>query len=152
MSNKNKKLDDGLERMLKNPAYANSNMTIIKNALPQKMSAVLLDFARPLLDMIDLSDQTATKSAIMVAVGIWNYSIINDKRAPKRPLTDKLDKKMIKSMTEQAFQDSIGEWVFNELLTRKKTLYPDNYRIIGDFDLRWNESGSEFYLSVITSD
>ena len=85
MDDKNKWLDAGIENMLKNPAYAKSNTTILKNMLPQKMSAVLLDFAKPLLDAIDLSDETTLRSAIMVAVTIWNYTILNDENAQPKP-------------------------------------------------------------------
>ena len=152
MAGKNKWLDAGIERMLKKPAYAESNMTILKNALPQKMSAVLLDFAKPLLDITDLSDKAATRSAVMVAISIWNYSIINDENAPSNIVKDSLDKKMIISMTEKAFRGYIVERIFADLLERKKSLYPENYRIIGDFDLNWNKSGSEFHLSVLSSD
>ena len=55
MGNKNKWLDAGIERMTKKPAYAKANTTILKNALPEKMSAVLLNFAKPLLDEIDIN-------------------------------------------------------------------------------------------------
>ena len=45
MGNKNKWLDAGIERMTKKHAYEKANTTILKNALPEKMSAVLLNFA-----------------------------------------------------------------------------------------------------------
>ena len=152
MDSKNKWLDAGIEKMLKNPAYAKANTTVLKNMLPQKMSAVLLDFAKPLLDMIDLSDETATRSAVMVAVSIWNYSIINNKNVPTKPILDGLDKKTIIATVEKAFRGHIGERILTDLLSRKKSLYPDNNRLIGDFDLTWNKSKTEFHLTVFTSE
>ena len=83
MSKKNKWLDAGIERMTEKPAYSKANTTILKNALPEKMSAVLLDFAKPLLDEIDLTDDVVLKSTIMMAMTIWNYSIVIDGKAPK---------------------------------------------------------------------
>jgi len=151
MADKNKWLDAGLENMLKNPAYAKSNTTILKNMLPQKMSAVLLDFAKPLLDITDLSDKAAAKSAITVAATVWNYSIINDDNASSSLAIGSPDKKSILTAIENAFHGYIGERIFADLLSRKKSLYPENNRIIGDFDLNWNESGTEVHLSVITT-
>ena len=151
MDDKNKWLDAGIENMLKNPAYANANTTILKNMLPQKMSAALLDFAKPLLDALDLSDETVTKSAIMVAVAIWNYSIINDENAPSKPVIGGLHKKTITATIVKAFRGHIGKRVFADLLSRKKSLYPDNHKIIGDFDINWNETKTEFHLTVLTS-
>ena len=86
--NPNKWLDAGISNMLKKPAYAKANTTILKNMLPQKMSAALLDIAKPLLEVINLSDERVTRSAIMVAVAIWNYSIITDKKAPSKPVIE----------------------------------------------------------------
>ena len=152
MDNKNKWLDAGINNILKKPVYEKANTTILKNMLPQKLSAVLLDFAKPLLDITDLSDETATKSAVMVAVTIWNYSIINDENAPPNTMINGLDKNLITSTIENAFNGYIGERVFTDLLNRKKSLYPENHRIIGDFDLNWNKAKTEFHLTVLTND
>jgi hypothetical protein len=151
MGNKNNWLDAGIERMTKKPAYAKANTTILKNALPEKISAVLLNFAKPLLDTVDLTDDAVTKSTIMMAVTIWNYSIIIDGKAPKG-IVDTALQTSIKTAVKSACQGPIGERVLFELLNRKKALYPDNYKIIGDFDINWNKSKTEFHLTVLTTD
>jgi hypothetical protein len=149
MDDKNKWLDAGIKNMLKDPAYAKANATIVKNLLPQKMSAVLLDFAKPLLDITDLSNEAATRSAVMVAVAIWNYSIISDENTPSNTVIDRLDKKAITATIEDAFRGYIGDNILTDLLNRKKSLYPENRRFIGDFDLNWNKSRTEFHLTVL---
>jgi len=151
VDDKNKWLDAGIESILKNPAYSKASTTILKNMLPQKMSAVLLDYAKPLLDVIDLADEAALKSTIMVAVTIWNYSILNDENAQPKPSMDGLDKETIIAAIERAFHGYVGGRIFNDLLSRKKSLYPDNYRIIGDFSINWNKSKIEFHLTVLTT-
>ena len=88
----------------------------------------------------------------MVAVTIWNYSIFNDENAQPSPLMDGLDKEMIIATIEKAFHGFVGGRIFADLLNRKKSLYPDNYRIIGDFNINWNKSKTEFHLTVLTSD
>jgi len=151
MSKKNKWLDAGIERMTEKPAYSKANTTILKNALPEKMSAVLLDFAKPLLDEIDLTDDVVLKSTIMMAMTIWNYSIVIDGKAPKG-IVDKSLQSSIKEAVKNACQGPIGERVMLELLNRKKALYPENYKIIGDFDINWNKSKTEFHLTVLTTE
>ena len=151
MNKKNKWLDAGIERITNNPAYTNANTTILKNALPEKMSSVLLDFAKPLLDEIDLNDCSVLKSTIMMAMTIWNYSIVIDGKAPKG-IIDTALQTSIKAAVKNACQGPIGERVLFELLNRKKVLYPKNYKIIGDFDINWNKSKTEFHLTVLTTD
>jgi len=151
MENKNKWLDAGIERMTKKPSYAKANTTILKNALPEKMSAMLLNFAKPLLDEVDLTDDVVTKSTIMMAVTIWNYSVLIDGKAP-RGMVDKALQTSIKAAVKNACQGPIGERVLLELLNRKKALYPDNYKIIGDFDINRDKSKTEIHLTVLTTD
>ena len=55
----------------------------LKNALPQKMSEVLLDFAAPLLDAIDKSDKVVLESTIKTATFMWNYAVISSGQYPK---------------------------------------------------------------------
>jgi len=115
------------------------------------MSAILLDFAKPMLDEVDLTDEVVLKSTIMMAMTIWNYSIVIDGNAPKG-IVDKSLQSSIKAAVRNACQGSIGEIVLLELLNRKKVLYPDNYKIIGDFDINWNKSKTEFHLTVLTTE
>ena len=56
MIDRNSHLDEGLKEMLKNPVY--EGKTILKNMLPVKQSAVILDFALPILDKIDMSNKS----------------------------------------------------------------------------------------------
>ena len=151
MSKKSKWLDAGIDRMSKKPAYSNTSTTILKNALPEKMSAVLLDYAKPLLDEVDLTDDVVLKSTIMMAMIIWNYSIVIDGKAPKG-IVDISLQSSIKEAVKNACQGPLGERVMLELLNRKKALYPENYKIIGDFDINWNKSKTEFHLTILTTE
>ena len=133
--------------MASKPEYAGK--TILKNALPQKMSGVLLDFAKPLLDGIDMSDQFVLESALRMAVTVWNYSVAVDK--PSGGLADRLNKKSMEVMVAKAFSGNIGENVLKTLLDRKKALYPDNMYGIADFEVKWNPDGSQFHLTVMAT-
>ena len=140
-------LDNAVERIASKPEYAGK--TILKNALPQKMSGVLLDFAKPLLDGIDMSDRLALESAIRMAATVWNYSVVMDK--PTGGLTGRINKKSLEARVAKAFSGNIGQSVLKTLLDRKKALYPDNLHGIADFEVKWNPSGSQFHLTVMAN-
>ena len=141
-------LDNAVERIASKPEYAGK--TILKNTLPQKMSGILLDFAKPLLDAIDMSDRLALESAIKMAATVWNYSVVIDK--PSGGFTGGLNKKSMESMVAKAFSGNIGESVLMALLERKKALYPDIRHGIADFEVKWNSTGTQFHLTVMSTD
>ena len=141
-------LDNAVERIASKPEY--KGKTILKNTLPQKMSEVLLDFAKPLLDGIDMSDRLALESVIKMAATVWNYSIVMGK--PSGGIISRLHKKSIEAMVAKAFSGNIGECVLKTLLDRKKALYPDNKHAVADFEVKWNSDGSQFHLTVMSTE
>ena len=144
-------LDNGTDKILRKPEYANKEPKIIKNALPQKMSEVLLDFAAPLLESIDMSDRFVLKSAIQTDIFIWNYSIIDSGFQPKTLTGNTADS--VKNMVEKQFcRDPMTRIMIATLLERKKTLYPDNNRMIVDFDMSWDKKGENMHLTILSPD
>ena len=144
-------LDKGTDKILNKPEYANKKFKIVKNALPKKMSEVLLDFAAPLLESIDMSDRLAIKSAIQMAVFIWNYSVIESGCQPDRLSGTTV--KSVKQLVEKRFRsDPIGRVVLDTLLERKKTLYSENNRMIIDFDMSWDKRGENMHLTIFSPD
>ena len=143
-------LDSGIESITKNPAY--DGKYILKNMHPQKMSGVLLDFAKPLLDSIDQLNRSAVNASIQMAITVWNYSIIVKQDNASSGLADGFDVKSMKMMMERAFSDDIGKGVLSTLLERKESLYPANNRFITDYDLKWNDAGDEYRLTVLSTD
>ena len=110
------------------------------------MSEVLLNFAKPLFDGIDMSDRLALESAIKMAATVWNYSVVRDKP------TGRLNKKAMEARVAEVFSGNIGESVLKTLLERKKALYPDNLHGITDFEIKWNSADSQFHLMVMSTD
>jgi len=149
MPQKKSWLDRGIESIAQNPAY--NGKIIVKNALPQKMSEVLIDFAKPLLDAIDQLDRKALKAAFQMAITVWNYSIVIDRNNPSESFADRLNRKTLKAMVARAFSGDIGEGVLNALMERKQSLYPDNNRLIGDFDIKWEDGQDIFHLTVMSA-
>lgn len=147
MLNKKSWFDEAVARITARPEYAGK--TILKNALPNKMSETLLDFAKPLLDEIDMSDRLALDSALRMAVTVWNYSVLKDK--PSQSIVSRKERDSLEPMITKTFGGAIGESVLKTLLNRKETLYPDNLHGITDFEVKWNADGSAFNLTVIAT-
>ena len=144
-------LDKGTEKILSKPEYANKKFAIMKNALPQKMSEVLLDFAAPLLDTINMSDKAVLESTIQTAVFIWNYAIIKGGHYPKT-LTKRMADQIKTLVEKQLSCDPDFRMLFTILLDRKKSLYPDNNRMIVDFNISWDKKDETMHLTVLSPD
>ena len=142
-------LDKGTEKILGKPEYANKKFKIMNNALPQKMSEVLLDFAAPLLDAIDKSDKVVLESTIKMATFMWNYAVISSGQYPKI-LTKSLVNQVKTTVENQIGNDPIFRTFLAILMERKKSLYPDNNRMIVDFNVNWDRNGDTFHLTVLS--
>jgi len=100
----------------------------------QKMSQVLEEFAQPLLRVADSPEDT--KRALLLAMAAWNYSLLDDPAEPD-------------ALHSTLLADPPTREVFDFLLARKQELYPDNRRIILDFQLIPN--GTELQFNVIST-
>jgi len=149
MPQKKSWLDKGIESIIKkDPVYADKIM--MKNALPQKMSEVLLDFAKPLLDEIDPHNKKALNSAILTAVTVWNKIVHIERQTPSDSFADRLNRKSMMVMYRRAFKGDIGESVLAALQERKQSLYPDNKCRIVDFDINWDDPEYTYHLTVMS--
>ncbi len=95
---------------------------VLKNVLSKKMSEVLLEFAMPLLEGIDTSDECLLRATLTVAVTVWNYSILKQSCGSNQKT--KLQKKLTASAIASGFRDPIGQEVLRVLLERKTELFP----------------------------
>jgi hypothetical protein len=141
-------LDKGIDNLSKIGAL--EGKTILKDALPQKMSEALLDFAMPLLDTIDITNKRALDSTLRIAVVVWNYSIVKDK--PTYNSKDAEANRLLNLMVTQISGDPNGREIVSILLARKKQLYPTLAYMIADFDLNWDDLSGEFHLTVLATD
>ena len=123
----------------------------MKNALPQKMSEVLLDFAAPLLDTIDMRDKAVLEPTIQIAIFIWNYAVIVSGQYPKT-LTKGMVGQVKALVENRRSNDPVFRTLLAVLLERKKSLYPDNNRMIVDFNVSWDKKGENMHLTVFSPD
>lgn len=112
------------------------NSIVFSSGTGEKMSEVLEDFAEPLLNVAKSPDDT--RKALLVAMLAWNYSLLNDADgAESGPVHSAL------------LADPYMRALFDFLLARKQQLYPDNKRVILDFQIIPN--GTEFHFNVIST-
>jgi hypothetical protein len=151
MIDKNSRLDEGLKEMLKNPVF--EGKTIVKNMLPVKQSTVILDFAKPILDKIDMSNKSLLERKIKSAVEVWNSFIVIEKASETMLGENKhLQKLALAGSMQVKLVSRISRKDYYTLLKRKEELYPDNQHYIIEYNILWSDDDSEFSLSVITND
>jgi hypothetical protein len=140
---------EGIKKMLENPVYAGK--LVMKDMLPVKQSTVILDFAKPLLDKIDMSNKKVLERTIGIAIDVWNYCIVINKACDDSQADNKRMYKLALTGTiKQKHSIRISDYYM--MIERKEELYPDNQYFIMEHNVRWNADGSEFSLSVITND
>ena len=130
MIDRNSHHDEGLKEMLKNPVY--EGKTILRNMLPVKQSAVILDFAMPILDKIDMSNKSLLGRTLNIAIEVWNYCITIDKACRLELVENKhLYKLALSDSIRLKLASRISKKDYYGLLKRKEELCSDNLYDIG---------------------
>ncbi|MDA1272764.1 MAG: hypothetical protein O2960_01755 [Verrucomicrobia bacterium] len=102
----------------------------------EKMSEVLGTFAEPLLEHATTREER--EKAFSFATIVWNYSIA--RLDPGIGFGRDLD---------SILRDPRTREVFDLMLARKELLYPENRRIILDFQL--NDTPEKYHLNVVST-
>jgi len=145
--NKRKKpLSAGMARLVQRLPSLNipsQQKVLINPPEHEKMSEVILDFAQPLLDMSD--NDEATQKAIDFAIIAWNFAIIKERSGEKA--IEEIMRKTAKPGTDETTMERYRPY-FDMLFRRKRELFPDNQRMIMDYE--FSESRDKFHLNVIS--
>jgi hypothetical protein len=98
-----------------------------------------------------MSDRRACRDAVEMAAFYWNYIIIDSGNQPKTLGCNLVDS--VKQLVEkQLCSDPLFRVMLSILSESKKSLYPDNNRMIADFNLSWDEKGETMHLTVMSPD
>ena len=142
---------DGIKKIIQDPKFAGK--LILKDMLPIKMSTVLLDFAKPLLDKTDFSNKRAAEKTIQKAVEVWNYSIVLDRVCANSGAEEnRLYRLAMAAMIKNKLSFRISQSDYKSLLERKESLYPDYNHFIIEHNVRWSDGGNQMHLAVVTGD
>ena len=114
---------------------------IVRNGSLEKMSEILLEYAEPFLEIIDLDNKAEYEKAIMLAIMLWNCAIMEK---PGKNIRKKLEKILKPLMPGVNINDNI-----NNMIERKRQMFPDNKRIIISFDV--TETSDDYHISVAST-
>lgn len=127
------------DKIKKSSLFRGKNFTLVKGT-DEKMSAVLLDFAEPLLDKLE--DYPTIEKAISFAAVIWNLSLL-PKSEQKKGLED------ILKMFDDPEMRKIGKDIAIMLLDRKEKCFPNNKRFIINYE--FGMKNGEPWLNVAST-
>ena len=135
---------DRLLRRTKQRSINKETELLIASPQTEKMSEVIIDFAQPLMDAA--TSPAAQKSAISTAIISWNLSLL-----PKKSQSDQISeiKKILDSSNNSDHFSNEGLYIFNYLIARKKSLFPEINRMIVDYELVETPKG--FHLNVVSN-
>jgi len=128
---KDQSIDGGKEFLIAPP-----NMT--------KMSEIIIDYARPLLNAAKNDEEQ--KKALSIAIAIWNLSLY-----PKEMQSEyigKITEIMTASRKDSRLSENEKE-VLNFLMERKKTFFPEIKRLILDYE--YVETPKGFHINVVSN-
>ncbi|MBF0344332.1 MAG: hypothetical protein HQL06_08890 [Nitrospirae bacterium] len=118
---------------------ANKKIKMIENP-PVKMSAIILDYAKPLLDTADnIRDE---RKVIEMAITCWNMSLLK-KNEREEAIKSVLNSK---HMSKKAIEDMHS--IMQYFIDRKYKYYPNIDTMIVDYKLK--DLGDSFNLSVVS--
>lgn len=98
----------------------------------RKISETFLDFAAPILDLSSDAREDHLRSALQIAFTVWYAVTLADVLNEPRHLGE------IRRLTAEQPDISLR---LEELIARKRTLYADDERLIGEWELRRTEDG-----------
>jgi hypothetical protein len=110
----------------------------------QKMSQVILDFAKPLTDLVAEDDDEAFKKVIITAIIVWNASMVSE--AERKSIIQKVADEIGKA-DPRAKADFLE--IVKDLLQRKWRYFRSNKRFIVDFEVGTTRNSRE--LSVVST-
>lgn len=107
----------------------------------EKLSAVIIEFAKPLIDTLDDDD---VEGAIGFAVYCWNIALSPEDEQ------DRQRRNLVKEMTKRAphLSGDFETWS-KRLLERKNTLFAHDRRVITNYTLQ--DEGDSHHLVVLST-
>jgi len=105
---------------------------------PRKMSEVLMDFAQPLLDIVD---DAGFKNVIILASLCWNLSFLSEQEQQKhlKTIVDELSK------PDPLIRPELDAWA-RKLLQRKKALFADDRRMVVNHEVVDEKDGQRLFV------
>ena len=130
------------EKMKKSKYLPGAKFVIEPNG-KEKMSEVIFDFAKPLLD--ECRDSDTEKKAISLAILVWNVSLLPQKS--RNHAIQKMHSNLLSS--DDAADLATMMYYVDMLMERKRKYFPNNKRAIIDY--QFSGSGKDRRLDVAST-
>jgi len=115
---------------------------MIRDSSLEKMSDILLEYGKPFMDLVQTDNKADYEKSIQISMMLWNYSIMQDLRGSD-------GRKEIEKMLKPVMPDAKSKEVLRYMLERKRQMFPDNNRIMLNYEL--TETPDGFHLSVAST-
>ena len=116
---------------------------LVRDSSLEKMSEILLEYAKPFMDTIELDNKKEYEKAVILAMTLWNCSIMEE---------DPKNRKAAKEMLKPLMRDAESKSVMNYMLERKRQMYPNNKRMIMNYELTETPDGFNLSVASLLSD
>jgi len=114
----------------------------IKKMFKRKISATLLDFAKPIVDLVDENTTEEDISAgFMVAITVWNSMVFDEWFSGERCL-DKVRSRLLKADNPQ------GTHLLEILAERKRKYFSDDLRAIGHHSFSYKDGNLHLHAEA----
>ena len=130
------------KRLSEQRLFRDTKIVVQENVNKEKMSEVLLDFARPLLDHCGDDDDEIYRNMLAFAVCAWNLTLVPPRTRDKM-LTDTINKICGSDLEYRKF----AEYHLKLLEKQKNELYPDNRRFIMDIEVRCERNNRRIFVA-----
>ena len=107
------------------------------------MSEILLDFAEPLLEEIDRSEERGFSNVIAIAAFAWNVSLL-----PKEKWESSIED-MVKELAQSDEDVAMMKGIVQMLIQRRMEFFSDITRFIFDYEILDEKEG--WHLNVASS-
>ena len=111
----------------------------------EKMSQIIIDYARPLLEVAKNGEEQ--KKAITIAVTIWNLSLFPEESQSE--YISEIEKIMRATSGKGGDLSEKDNAVFNYMMERKKVLFPEIARLVVDYE--FVETPKSFHLNIVSN-
>jgi len=119
----------------------NKYQEVVSDENLEKMSEILQEYAKPFLDTVDINDKAAYEKVIKISMIFWNCAIMEESPGMRKEL---------KKMLRPVMPDAESRSVVNYMIERKRQMYPDNKRLMMNYELV-DLPGGGFYLTVAST-
>jgi len=134
-----------LQRVKNKSANDGNKFRVEKRSSQQKMSEVIIDFAKPLLDAAQTDEEI--QKAIGMAIAMWNIAILPDKDQ-KNFIREFFDNTKDSSSNQELPEEY--DQIVSYFIARKKVFFSHIERMILDYECVETPQG--FHLNVVSTE